>query len=76
MYQENKVLIEQGEKWLVVIWDFIELGLGFKIVMCDLLIWGVGNFLGKQQYGFIDLVGYDLYIEMLVDVVVIKQGKK
>lgn len=76
MYQENKVLTEQGEKRLAAIRDFTELGSGFKIAMRDLSIRGAGNLLGKQQHGFIDSVGYDLYSSMLADAVATKQGKK
>lgn len=46
MYRFDKVLIEIFEKRLDVIKGFIELGFGFKIVMCDLFICGVGNILG------------------------------
>lgn len=76
MYQPNKVLTEAGEKRLAAIRDFTELGSGFKIAMRDLAIRGAGNLLGKQQHGFIDSVGYDLYSDMLVDAVAKKQGEK
>lgn len=76
MYQPNKVLTEAGEKRLAAIRDFTELGSGFKIAMRDLAIRGAGNLLGKQQHGFIDSVGYDLYSSMLADAVAKKQGKK
>lgn len=76
MYQPNKVLTELGEKRLGAIRDFTELGSGFKIAMRDLSIRGAGNLLGKQQHGFIDSVGYDLYSSMLSDAVAKKQGKK
>ncbi|WP_267202147.1 transcription-repair coupling factor [Limosilactobacillus kribbianus] len=76
MYQPNKVLTELGEKRLAAIRDFTELGSGFKIAMRDLAIRGAGNLLGKQQHGFIDSVGYDLYSAMLSDAVAKKQGKK
>ena len=76
MYQPNKVLTELGEKRLAAIRDFTELGSGFKIAMRDLSIRGAGNILGKQQHGFIDSVGYDLYSAMLNEAVAKKQGKK
>lgn len=76
MYQPNKVLTELGEKRLAAIRDFTELGSGFKIAMRDLAIRGAGNLFGKQQHGFIDSVGYDLYSSMLSDAVAKKQGKK
>ncbi|AEV94589.1 transcription-repair coupling factor [Pediococcus claussenii] len=75
-YQQNKVLTELGEKRLEAIKDFTELGSGFKIAMRDLSIRGAGNLLGKQQHGFIDSVGYDMYTQMLSDAIKTKQGKK
>ena len=33
--------------------------------MRDLNMRGAGNLLGKQQHGFIDSVGFDLYSQML-----------
>lgn len=75
MYQANKVLTEVSEKRLAAIRDFTELGSGFKIAMRDLSIRGAGNLLGKQQHGFIDSVGYDLYSQMLADAVKKKRGE-
>ncbi|GHP13155.1 transcription-repair-coupling factor [Lentilactobacillus fungorum] len=75
MYKPNKVLTEVGEKRLEAIRDFTELGSGFKIAMRDLSIRGAGNLLGKQQHGFVDSVGYDLYTQMLSDAVAKKRGK-
>ena len=73
-YQPNKVLTEDSEKRLKAIQDFTELGSGFKIAMRDLSIRGAGNLLGKQQHGFIDSVGYDLYSQMLSDAINKKKG--
>ncbi len=75
-YQQNKVLTEVGEKRLQAIKDFTELGSGFKIAMRDLSIRGAGNLLGKQQHGFIDSVGYDLYTQMLSEAVARKRGQQ
>ncbi|MDF7637503.1 transcription-repair coupling factor [Leuconostocaceae bacterium ESL0958] len=66
---------EEGEKRLEAIRDFTELGSGFKIAMRDLSIRGAGDLLGKQQHGFIDSVGYDLYTQMLQEAVAQKQGR-
>lgn len=76
MYQPDKVLTEVSEKRLEAIKDFTELGSGFKIAMRDLSIRGAGNILGKQQHGFIDSVGYDLYTQMLSQAVARKRGKE
>ncbi|MFT8962302.1 MAG: transcription-repair coupling factor [Lacticaseibacillus paracasei] len=76
MYQPMKVLNEVAEKRLQAIKDFTELGSGFKIAMRDLSIRGAGNLLGKQQHGFIDSVGYDLYTQMLQEAVNKRRGIK
>ena len=44
--------------------------------MRDLNIRGAGNLLGKQQHGFIDTVGFDLYSQMLEEAVNEKRGIK
>ncbi|MGY3724105.1 transcription-repair coupling factor [Granulicatella balaenopterae] len=76
MYQPNKSLTEVSENRLQAMREFTELGSGFKIAMRDLSIRGAGNLLGKQQHGFIDSVGFDLYSEMLSEAVRKKQGKQ
>lgn len=76
MYDPFKQLSEVSEKRLNAIREFTELGSGFKIAMRDLSIRGAGNLLGKQQSGFIDSVGYDLYTQMLKEAIDIRRGKK
>ena len=76
MYEPFKSLSEVSEKRLQAVREFTELGSGFKIAMRDLSIRGAGNLLGKQQSGFIDSVGFDLYSQMLKEAVDIKRGKK
>ncbi|HFI0463285.1 TPA: transcription-repair coupling factor [Streptococcus suis] len=74
MYEPFKQLSEVSEKRLHAIQEFTELGSGFKIAMRDLSIRGAGNLLGKQQSGYIDSVGFDLYSQMLKEAVDIKRG--
>ncbi len=68
LHPANKVLTETAEDRLQAIKEFTELGSGFKIAMRDLNI-RAGNLLGKQQHGFIDTVGFDLYSQMLEEAV-------
>src|SRR5699024_9762763 len=63
--QPNKVLTEVAEKRLAAIKEYTELGSGFKIAMRALNTRGAGTLLGKNQSGFIDSVGYELYSDML-----------
>jgi len=74
MHQPDKILSEVSEKRLQAVKDFTELGSGFKIAMRDLAIRGAGNLIGKQQHGFIDSVGFDLYSQMLQEAVQRKRG--
>ena len=56
-------------KRLLAIKHYTELGSGFRIAMKDLEIRGVGNLLGKEQSGFINAVGFDLYNKILKEAV-------
>ncbi len=65
MYASNKTLNELAVKRLNVIKEFTNLGSGFQIAMRDLSIRGAGDILGSKQAGFIDTVGYELYVKIL-----------
>ena len=65
MYEEDKVLTEDSVKRLNAIKEFTNLGSGYKIAVRDLAIRGAGDILGKEQSGFIDAIGLDMYMKML-----------
>ena len=75
MIKGNKSLTDESKKRLKAIQDFTELGSGYKIAQRDLLIRGAGDILGKEQAGFIDEVGIDMYIRLLNETIAEKQGK-
>ena len=54
---------------LKAIEEYSHLGAGFKIALRDLEIRGAGNILGPEQSGHIQLVGYQMYCELLADAV-------
>lgn len=74
-YQENKVLNEVAEKRLRAIKEFTELGAGFKIAMRDLEIRGAGNVLGTEQHGYMEAIGYDLFVKLLEESLMTKKGE-
>ena len=74
-YQENKVLNEVAEKRLKAIKEFTELGAGFKIAMRDLEIRGAGNVLGTEQHGYMEAIGYDLFVKLLEESLMTKKGE-
>ncbi|MGM9878315.1 MAG: transcription-repair coupling factor [Bacilli bacterium] len=61
----KKVLTGTALKRLEAIKEFTELGSGYKISMRDLAIRGAGDILGKEQAGFIDSVGVNMYLDLI-----------
>jgi transcription-repair coupling factor (superfamily II helicase) len=74
-YRPGKALTEIAEKRLSAIKEYAEFGAGFKIALCDLEIRGAGNLLGAEQHGYIDSVGYDLYVKLLNEAVLEERGE-
>ncbi len=54
---------------LQAIEEYSDLGEGFNLAMRDLEIRGAGNLLGTEQSGYIDSVGFDLYLKMVDEAV-------
>ncbi len=73
LYKKNKALNEEAQKRLKAIREFTELGSGYKIAMRDLSIRGSGDILGGSQSGYIDTVGFDMYMQILQEAI---QSKK
>lgn len=67
MYKPYKSLSENSYKRLEAITEYTEFGSGFKIAMKDLEIRGFGNVLGKDQHGYMEKIGYDMYVKLLED---------
>ena len=74
-YRAGKVLSEVATKRLCAIREYAEFGAGFKVALRDLEIRGAGNLLGKEQHGYIDSVGYDLYVKLLSEAVLEEKGE-
>ena len=54
---------------LKAIEEYSHLGAGFRIALRDLEIRGAGNILGPEQSGHIQMVGYQMYCELLAEAV-------
>ena len=74
-HPRDRVLTEEAYERLRAIGEATELGSGFKIAMRDLEIRGAGNILGEAQSGHIAAVGYDLYCQMVTEVVAEMKGE-
>jgi len=68
-YYPERVMTDQALERLKAIQEFTALGSGYKLAMRDLEIRGAGNLLGAEQSGHIMEVGFDLYCELLEEVV-------
>ena len=65
MYDDKKIINDIARKRLSAIKEFTELGSGYLIAERDLAIRGAGDILGSEQSGFINIIGYDLYLKIL-----------
>jgi len=74
-YDPNKIS-ENGKKRLKVLQDLTYLGAGFQVALKDLEIRGAGNLLGKEQSGYINSIGFELYMELLEEEISKLKGLK
>jgi transcription-repair coupling factor (superfamily II helicase) len=74
-HPRDRVLTEEAYERLKTIGEATELGSGFRIAMRDLEIRGAGNLLGTGQSGHVAAVGYDLYCQMVSEVVAQLKGE-
>ncbi|MDQ6829892.1 MAG: hypothetical protein M3081_13615, partial [Gemmatimonadota bacterium] len=58
-----------AERRLAVLEHHTELGSGYRVALKDLEMRGAGNLLGPEQSGFVQTVGFDLYLRMLDETV-------
>jgi transcription-repair coupling factor (superfamily II helicase) len=65
----SRPITPAAAKRLKAIEDYSHLGAGFRIALRDLEIRGAGNILGAEQSGHIQLVGYQLYCDLLAEAV-------
>ena len=75
-YQMDKTLTGAAEKRLQAIKEFTKIGSGYKIAVRDLAIRGAGDILGKEQSGFINSLGIDMYMKLLNEAVNKAKGIK
>ncbi|HMS64056.1 MAG TPA: helicase-related protein [Ignavibacteria bacterium] len=65
----NGKLTKTAVRRLQAIEEFTDLGSGFNLAMRDMEIRGVGNLLGKEQSGFVQEVGFDMFISIIEEAV-------
>jgi transcription-repair coupling factor (superfamily II helicase) len=75
-YPDAIELTPEARARLVTLADNTELGAGFAIAMRDLEIRGAGDLLGAEQSGHVAALGFELYVEMLQEVVAELSGER
>ena len=58
-------LTHLAKERLKALQEFTELGSGFRLAAKDLEIRGAGNFLGSEQHGYMEALGFDFYMHLL-----------
>ncbi len=75
-YPDSTELTPEARARLSTLADHTELGAGFAIAMRDLEIRGAGDLLGAEQTGHVAALGFELYVEMLHEVVAELSGQR
>lgn len=65
LFYRKENLTKISEKRLSAIDEFAKLGSGFRLALKDLQIRGAGEILGKRQHGYVDSIGFDMYLRLL-----------
>lgn len=68
-YPRQRQLSDAARQRLRAIQEFTQLGSGYQLAVRDMEIRGVGNLLGAEQSGQMDVIGFDLYMEMLEEAI-------
>lgn len=68
-YNSDGTLTSASQKRLSAIKEFTKIGSGYKIAVRDLAIRGAGDILGREQSGFINSMGIDMYMKLLKEVI-------
>jgi transcription-repair coupling factor (superfamily II helicase) len=69
-------LTRLAKQRLKALQEFTELGSGFRLAAKDLEIRGAGNFLGAQQHGYMEALGFDYYMQILEKTIKKLKGEK
>src|SRR5213079_2229670 len=75
-YPDSRELTAEARARLATLADHTELGAGFQIAMRDLEIRGAGDLLGAEQSGHVAALGFELYVEMLHELVAELSGQR
>ena len=76
LFPKQNQLSDKARKRLRAIQEFTQLGSGYQLAMRDMEIRGIGNLLGAQQSGQMEVIGFDLYMDMLEESIAEIRGQE
>ncbi len=76
LFPNQSKLSDKARKRLRAIQEFTQLGSGYQLAMRDMEIRGIGNLLGAQQSGQMEVIGFDLYMDMLEESIAEIRGQE
>ncbi|MEL6453682.1 MAG: transcription-repair coupling factor [Cyanobacteria bacterium J06623_5] len=76
LFPAQNQLSDKARKRLRAIQEFTQLGSGYQLAMRDMEIRGIGNLLGAQQSGQMEVIGFDLYMDMLEESIAEIRGQE
>ncbi|MEL6603769.1 MAG: transcription-repair coupling factor [Cyanobacteria bacterium J06614_10] len=76
LFPKQNKLSDKARKRLRAIQEFTQLGSGYQLAMRDMEIRGIGNLLGAQQSGQMEVIGFDLYMDMLEESIAEIRGQE
>ncbi len=76
LFPRQNQLSDKARKRLRAIQEFTQLGSGYQLAMRDMEIRGIGNLLGAQQSGQMEVIGFDLYMDMLEEAIAEIRGQE
>ncbi|MEM9087341.1 MAG: transcription-repair coupling factor [Cyanobacteria bacterium P01_F01_bin.53] len=76
VFPNQSKLSDKARKRLRAIQEFTQLGSGYQLAMRDMEIRGIGNLLGAQQSGQMEVIGFDLYMDMLEESIAEIRGQE
>jgi transcription-repair coupling factor (superfamily II helicase) len=75
-YPSKEQLTETARQRLRALQEFTQLGSGYQLATRDMEIRGVGNLLGGEQSGQMEVLGFELYMDMLQEAIREIQGQE
>ncbi|MDD5456885.1 MAG: transcription-repair coupling factor [Candidatus Margulisbacteria bacterium] len=75
LYKDEAVLTTEVQSRFEALINYSTLGSGYDIALRDLELRGIGNILGVEQSGYMEAVGFELYMHLLNEAIAREKGE-